>query len=269
LSISTKRGDAFLKQEIAMSIDLAREGLYRFLAAALRDPRDPAAALAGDCASQSLAVAAADLLRREADGQPMRRGLGELPADMLTLTPVVRQMRQESFEDLCAEYDRVFGLITIKECPPYETEFHASSEPFFRSQQMADIAGFYRGFGLALYSPERPDYLPFELEFMAFLLMKKRLAAQAQNVENVEICAAAQTSFFRDHLAWWVPAFATGLRRRAGSGLHAALAQVLAALIPLERQRLGVDTTSIPAQPTIIERPDEDSLSCAGCAAKG
>jgi nitrate reductase assembly molybdenum cofactor insertion protein NarJ len=254
------------RQEMLRSIDLAREGLYRFLAAALRDPRDQVAALARDPESQALAVAAADLLRTEAGGQAIRRGLGELPADLLTLSPML-QMRQDSLDDLGAEYDRVFGLITVKECPPYETEFHVSSEPFFRSQQIADIAGFYRGFGLALKSPERPDYLPFELEFIAFLLMKKRLAVEAQDVDNVEVCAAAEISFFRDHFAWWVPAFATAVRRRAASGRYAHLAEVLAALIPLERQRLGVDTTSVPAQPTVIEQPDEDPLGCAGCAA--
>jgi len=256
-------------QEIAMSIDLAREGIYRFLAAALRDPRDLFAKLVREPDNQSLAIAAAEWLRTEAGDKPIRRGLGELPADLLTLEAAVA-MLQEPFEDLCTEYDRVFGLITIKECPPYETEFHTSAEPFFRSQQMADIAGFYRGFGLDLSksSPERPDYLPLELEFMAFLLMKKRLAKEAQDVEHAEICSAAEVSFFRDHLAWWVPAFATGLRRRAGSGLYAQLAQVLSALIPAERQRLGVDTTSIPVLPTLIEQPDEDSLGCASCAGK-
>jgi len=253
-----------------MSIDLAREGLYRFLAAALRDPRDLGATLARDPDSQCLALAAADMLRTDAATQAMRRGLGELPAEFLTLKAAL-EMLQDSFADHSSEYDRVFGMITRKECPPYETEFHGTSEPFFRSQQMADIAGFYRGFGLGLSacSPERPDYLPLELEFMAFLLMKKRLAGEAHEVDKVEICAAAEASFFGDHLAWWVPAFATGLRRRAGSGLYAHLAEVLAALVPAERQRLGVDTTSIPVQPTLIEQADEDSLGCAGCVAKG
>ena len=127
---------------------------------------------------------------------------------------------------LRAEYDRVFGLVVPKECPPYETEYHPTQETFVRSQQMADIAGFYRAFGIepAQSSPERPDHLALELEFMAFLLTKKRLALAAveldpEAAEQVSICDRAQRDFFRDHLAWWVPSFAAGLRRKAGGRL--------------------------------------------------
>jgi TorA maturation chaperone TorD len=252
---------------MAMLLDLAREGLYRFLAAALRDPREPAAALARDPDCQRQASAAADLLRAEAADRAMRRGLGELPIDMLTLGPAV-EMLQDGLEELGVEYNRVFGLVPSAQCPPYETEYHAASEPFFRSQQLADVAGFYQAFGLvpAQACPERPDYLPLQLEFMAFLLLKKRLANEVNDLDLVDICAKAEVDFFRDHLAWWVPAFTTGLRRRAGSGVYAALAQALAAFLPTERQRLGVDTPTIPVVPTRIERPEEQA-ACSGCPA--
>jgi TorA maturation chaperone TorD len=246
-----------------MSIDLAREGVYRFLAAALRDPRDQSAELARDRDSQCLAVEAADWLRMDVPAQAPRHDLGELPGELLTLQPVVARL-QDGFNDLCSEYDRVFGLATVKECPPYETEYHATSEPFFRAQQMADVAGFYRAFGLdpSRVAPERPDYLPLEMEFMAFLLMKKRLASEAEDSEHVAICAAAEVSFFSEHLAWWVPAFATGLRRRASSGVYAELAQFLGALVPAERHRLGVAATPSTARPAPIERPEEEPQGC-------
>jgi TorA maturation chaperone TorD len=249
-----------------MSIDLMREGAYRFLAAALRDPRDHGAELARDLDNQCLAVEAADWLRTGAAAPAPRLDLGELPVELLALQPVAEGLRG-GFEELCSEYNRVFGLATVKECPPYETEYHATSEPFFRSQQLADVAGFYRAFGLdpSRAAPERPDYLPLELEFMAFLLMKKRLAAEAEDSEHIAICAAAEVSFFRDHLAWWVPAFAASLRRRAGGGLYAQLGQVLAALIPVERQRLGVPATSGPVRASPLERPEELQEGCGEC----
>jgi TorA maturation chaperone TorD len=250
-----------------MSIDLAREGVYRFLAAALRDPRDDGAALARDGDCGRLAMAASDMLRVDAAEHSGKRGFGELPVDLLTLRPAV-EMIKESFDELCNEYDRVFGMVTITESPPYETEFCASSDPFYRSQQMADVAGFYRAFGLepALDSPERPDYLPLQLEFMAFLLMKKRLAAAAGETAQVEICADAERTFFRDHIAWWVPSFATGLRHRAETGLYATLAQVLAAFLPAERYRMGEDTPTIPVMPKASER-NEAQPECEGCPA--
>jgi TorA maturation chaperone TorD len=138
---------------------------------------------------------------------------------------------------------------------------------------MADVAGFYRAFGLepALDTPERPDHVALELEFMAFVLLKKRLARAAADGdpaadENVEVCARVEQSFFREHLAWWVSAFANGLRLRAGDGFYVAVGRALAALVPAERYRLGVDTPSTPARPDRDEPPEERE-ACAGCVA--
>lgn len=246
----------------SVAADLARECLYRFLAGAISDPRTTRWPLVLDLQSRQLASAAAELLREEAEAAPVRLGFGELPPEALTLQGACDSL-PDSVEALQAEYDRVFGLVPARECPPYETEYHATSEPFFQSQQMADVAGFYRAFGLqpTLVLPERPDHLGLELEFMAFLLLKKRLASE--DVEQVRVCEEAERDFFREHLAWWVPSFATGLRRRAAPGVYAALGEVLAAFLPAERRRLGVDTPSAPVQPA-ARRPEEPS-GCAGC----
>jgi TorA maturation chaperone TorD len=165
----------------------------------------------------------------------------------------------------------VFGLVLSRECPPYETEYYPSAEPFFRAQQLADIAGFYRAFGLqtAKATPERPDHLALELEFMAFLLRKERLAwasaeVNAAAMEQAGICAEAQQSFFRDHLAWWVPSFVMGLRRKAERGFYWAVGQILAAFMPSERPRLGVAAPRLPLQPALIERPEEQT-GCSEC----
>ena len=133
---------------------------------------------------------------------------------------------EASPQALRAQYDTVFGLVVPKECPPYETEYYPTQETFGRSQQMADVAGFYQAFGIepAQSSPERPDHLALELEFMAFLLLKRRQAIAATDHdpeagEQASICDRALRDFFRDHLAWWLPAFAAGLRRKAGARL--------------------------------------------------
>jgi len=246
--------------DTATELDLAREALYRFLAAALRDPRSDGAAPVRDPESRRLARAAADRLRGEEPAGGGRRGFGELPPELLTVDPFAAAAG-ESHAELCAEYDRVFGLLGAGDCPPHETEFQPNQEPFFRSQQMADVAGFYRAFGLG--SPERPDSLPLELEFMAFLLTKERLAATAG---EAAVCAEAGRDFFRDHLAWWAPSFATGLRRKAGGGPYAALAQALAAFLPAERRRFGIDTPSLPVRPVPAGRAEEGE-GCAACPA--
>jgi TorA maturation chaperone TorD len=135
---------------------------------------------------------------------------------------------------------------------------------------MADIAGFYRAFGLEPSHawPARPDHVALELEFMAFVLLKKRLAlvgeeGNPEKDEQASICEAAARSFFRDHLAWWLPSFATGLRRKEGHGFYAELGRVLAAFLPVERGRFDVPAPRLPVQVSLEPRPEEE----AGCAA--
>lgn len=243
--------------------NLAREVLYRFLAAALRDPQGPGGELVREPLCRAAAGVAADLLREHAP-VATRLGFGELPPASLDLQSVLSYLERPEAE-WHAEYYRVFGLLPARECQPYETEYHTTEEPFFRAQQMADVAGFYRAFGLepSHAAPERPDYLPLELEFMAFLLLKQRLAVWP---EDRLVCEEAQVAFFRDHLAWWVPSFAVGLRCRAGSGPYAALADVLAALMATERARFDTPPPCFPLATTQPE-PAEEPADCAGCSA--
>src|SRR5262249_508591 len=204
------------------AIDLARETLYRFLAALVRDPRTAGGWGLLDPDSRHFACQAADVVRTEACAKSGRLGFGELSPEVLTLEPVC-VLLEAAPDRLGAEFDRAFGVGTARGGPPFETEYHVNADPFFRAQQMADVAGFYRAFGLQPSQawPERPDHLAFELEFMAFLLLKKRLAAMVADLDpkaaaHAAVCAEAEQSFFRDHLAWWLPAFA---RRRGGTGL--------------------------------------------------
>jgi TorA maturation chaperone TorD len=251
------------------AIDVAREALYRFLASALSDPRSAAAARALNRADQLLAAAAADLLRTEAEADAVPLGFGERPAEDLDLSEAVAGLAV-SDDELAAAYDRAFGLVAARECPPYETEYCPNSEPFFRTQQMADVAGFYAAFGLtgSTTRRERPDMLIRELEFMAHLLLLKRLAEAGDlpdpTSERAVVAADAAGKFFRDHLSWWLPSFARGLAHRAGIGPYAALARVLAAFLPTERGRLGVKAPQAPVRPA--EERTEAAGECAGCA---
>jgi TorA maturation chaperone TorD len=250
---------------------LARECLYRFLAGALSDPYGDRFGLVLEAASQELAGGAADLLRTEVGESATPLGMGELPAAQLDLAALRAELNRP-LEELRAEHDRVFGLVQSRECPPYETEYHSSTEPFFRMQQLADVAGFYRAFGLqtARVAPERADHIALELEFMALLAWKDRRALESGEgpdaAEQAAVCAEAQRTFCSDHLAWWVPSFAMGLRRKAGEGFFMALGSVLAAFVAAERMRFGLPAPRLPLQPALIERPEEQSgcLTCVG-----
>lgn len=254
------------------ALDVARECLYRFLAGAVSDPQSPNWEFILEPDIQHLAHQAAALIQELAKENPQSLGFGELPVRDLDLDEVLAQL-QKPREELREEYDRVFGLVLNRECPPYETEYQPSAESFFRAQQLADIAGFYHAFGLMpnRAAPERPDHLALELEFMAFLLLKKRIAlasmpANACGAEQALLCDDAQRLFFRDHLAWWIPSFTTGLRRKAGSGFYACVARILAAFLPVERAYWGVAAAPVPLPVALIERPEEQSgcMACSG-----
>lgn len=255
----------------ARAVDLARECVYRFLAAVATDPYNPGWERARDHHGHELAVAAMDVLRAQAEQGPIALTFGELGPDALDLRPLVAELKRP-VTDHRREYDRIFGLVLPKECPPYETEYHPPAQTFLRSQQLADIAGFYRAFGVEPggSARERPDHLSLELEFVALLLTKKRLAPDGPSAdpaarEKAEVCDQALREFVRDHLVWWAPAFAAGLRRKAGHGLYHELACVLAALVPAERHLLGIDPPFRAPKPELIEQPEEQS-GCTGCA---
>jgi TorA maturation chaperone TorD len=240
-------------------IDLASELLYRFLAAALSDPRRESNVILRDRLSRKLARQAADLLRSQFASDSIPLGFGESPVDDLDLRAVQRSLPPTD-EELAAEYVRVFGLATCRECPPYETEYQPAEDPFFRAQQMADVAGFYRAFGLqpGADGRERPDFLGLELEFMALLFMKERDAASAG---ARAICLSARQSFFRDHVSWWAPSFALALRRKAEYGFYEAVGRALAALLPIERSRHGIKAPLMPLEANVNDAPG----SCEGC----
>jgi len=173
---------------------------------------------------------------------------------------------------LQAHHREVFGLAGSL-C--YETEFGLPHE-FRQSQELADIAGFYRAFGFRVGAAvrERPDHLATELEFMYLLALKEAYAAENLTGEQVEVCVTAQRRFLEDHLGRWIGPFRRALERLArerlgGDGVdspYLRLARLAEAFVLAEAERLGaaVDRGEHSSlQPT----PFDPDFSCAGCAA--
>ncbi len=169
----------------------------------------------------------------------------------------------DSEEGLNADFERSFGLLVTCPNPPYETEYIGEKLTFQRSQHLADIAGFYRAFGLEPSSdrPERPDHIVLELEFMAFLIGLERQADQAFRLDRVEICRKAQTRFLEEHLAWWVPAFARLLKKENPDGFPSAVGELLRAFMPAERGLLKISPFTGKVEIRDAERPED----CDGC----
>jgi TorA maturation chaperone TorD len=122
-----------------------------------------------------------------------------------------------------------------------------------RTFELADVAGFYRAFGVELRpGTERPDHLGAELEFMQLLAAKEALALGDEgDGERAELCREAARAFLRDHLGRWVKAFADAVEAGAGEPFYRAAARLLASFVAHEVARLDPDG----AAPPPVRRP--------------
>lgn len=247
------------------AVNLAVETLWRFLAAALRDPSKKGTGILRDPASQQMVRDAANFLREEFQAQNEPLGFGELDVEGLDVESLVEWLC-DSARSLEDEHVKAFGLVICTDCPPYETEYLPNEDTFFRTQQMADVAGFYRAFGLQPDPRERPDHISLELEFMAYLLMMERLGSANGTADDtaLDVCQEARAKFLKDHLTPWLTSFAIALESKVQTDLFALVGRCLRALVPIERRRLSVPPPEVPVSVrlTVVQ---EDCDSCAGC----
>lgn len=219
------------------SLALRRSQLYRFLAEAFLYPTED-----WTCDAPLL--------------EPILSAL-HLPDRPLSLRPV-------GLTELQAAHRRAFGL-TGSLC--YETEYGLPHE-YRQSQELADIAGFYRAFGFNVGGAvrERPDHAAAELEFMHILTLKEVYALNNGRIDQAEICVDAQRKFLRDHLARWLGWFQQRLRQAQVAGIYAALIDLTAAFVAAEADRLGAQPE--PRRVSEVRpTPFDPDFSCGACLA--
>lgn len=243
---------------------LARRELWLLVSVAMVDPyrRERLERLSDPDFRQRI-LSAAKLLAQEQAGVELGPGEG----DPRQLAPEALFAAFDAERDtLETTYRRLFGLTVISTaCPPCEIEYEPNADVAFRSQQLADVAGFYQAFGLQVASraEERLDHIVVEAEFLYLLLAKEAAARQAGNREGTEVCEDARRKFFQEHVGWWLPVFSRVLARTAGSGYYRELADFMAALSALERTSLQLP----PFPARTIPRPSKDEApgACLQC----
>jgi DMSO reductase family type II enzyme chaperone len=165
------------------------------------------------------------------------------------------------------EYVRTFGHSVPKEFPPFETEF-TSAQTFRQTADLADIAGFYRAFGVRVVPElgERLDALEVELEFLHLLAMKEAHALARGEAEHASVVAAATRKFLSEHVGRWVPSFAKRLTAKGRSPLYRALADALGAWIRQDLETLGVRSPQPVDEPALLTAPDWNAEADAALA---
>jgi TorA maturation chaperone TorD len=139
------------------------------------------------------------------------------------------------------EFEQLFGHVTRGPVPPYETEY-GEEEIFQQSQELADLAAFYRAFGLRVAPErhERPDHARCECEFAGFLCLKEAYALERGESEMLHRTRSARRAFLRDHLGRFGRAFGLRLASEARTGFYAAVGRSLARLVTADCAREGV-----------------------------
>jgi len=240
------------------AVALARSAVYRFLSLAFSPPLEDLIALRAEGAALARAL---DVLRDAGDGG--------VPAEDL-----LRVLQDADGPALGEDYHLVFGHQASADCPLYETPYLAAGV-FQQAQQLADIAGFYRAFGLeaAEEAGERVDHISLETEFMGALAYREAYARVHHGPAEVALLREAQRAFLRDHLVRWVPLLARLVGRRT-DGFYLHLTHLAAAWVAREAEALGLppaDAAGIAIPEPGIALPAEDAQvqSAAACTEEG
>lgn len=142
-------------------------------------------------------------------------------------------------EELEASHVRVFTLSCSPDVPTFETAF-LSNDPIQQTMRMADIAGFYRAWGVDPAEPGwRPDDISVELEFMGYLCRKQVHAAEHMGAPRVAQARKAQRTFLQEHLGRWGAPLGRRISSRAmAEPFYFAVGDALSEWLDLECERL-------------------------------
>ncbi len=145
------------------------------------------------------------------------------------------------------------ALFVRGEVPPYETS-HMPPSMAGHLGEMADIAGFYKAFGVEAQG-ERPDHLLPELEFLTFLCFKYAEAVAASEEEAVRTCENALAAFLEEHVGTWLGTFSRKLASERPGHPYLPLVEALRAFVSWVCESLGLQPRSVesvgPAGPDL------------------
>jgi len=172
----------------------ARQGLYRFIGAALLPPERERLEL--------LASSFGILDEYDLDKYPYfiawRNFVGVLESDV-------------SPEDLGIEYVRLFG-VGFRGTPaiPTESDYRAPNRDGVVASFIASLQAEYRSMGLtSLGSAEAPDHIATELEVMSYLCGVEADARESGQETLAKDTLEVESRFVRRHLGVWIPMFAS------------------------------------------------------------
>jgi TorA maturation chaperone TorD len=143
--------------------------------------------------------------------------------------------------ELIASHVRLFGHSLRGRVCPYEIEY-GKREPLLQAQELSDVSGFYRAFGLepSTRVTERWDHVAVELEFVELLSMKEAYALETHQEEMFELTRHALKRFVREHIGFFGIALGASLQEHDPDGFYGGVGRLLASFLTAVSAELGV-----------------------------
>jgi DMSO reductase family type II enzyme chaperone len=241
-----------LKRRRAVERSLAKSRAFGLLARAMRYPdQELFTALRNGRWAAELAEAAraAGLRPPEAFFAALRRVTESLPGGL---------------EGLQSQHNALYSSGSV--CPQQESDYVAG-HAFQKTDVMADVAGFYRAFGLRISRAQRelPDFIGSELEFLHALGWKEAQALQNGDPEAAEVCRLAHKEFLAEHLGVWISAFHAQMKASPAGKFYVLLARLAEELVaaqgvPPRFTPLATARTTVTPDPATAKACDESCL---------
>lgn len=247
----------------AIDQSYCRAAIYSALALGFQPPSEETLARLMTPQSQASLSSAATML------------YGDTAGEIVSAIDALPRWQPPASDDLAARYRQLFGHSARGEVSPYETEY-GTEALFQQPQELGDLMGFYRAFGLTVkqQSHERPDHISCECEFMMFLALKEAYALEHHDPEMAHETRRAEQLFLRDRLGRFLPAFAVQVERAAGDGFYGRLGELCRRFVGAEAKRLQVTLGAAnlglrPADDNQIPMACGNAADCAALAGTG
>lgn len=151
----------------------------------------------------------------------------------------LEQVDASDLEALKNDYAGLFRVASLDgpTIPPFESVF-ASFDGADRGEITARLSLEYSAAGLSL-SPEEaaePDDITVELEFMAYLCLQEAQAWESGRESQARRHLHRECTFLEEHLGWWVPELARGIRTFVPDSFYEAVTGTVAAFVGHDRE---------------------------------
>ncbi|GJQ58161.1 MAG: hypothetical protein D8M57_07620 [Candidatus Scalindua sp. AMX11] len=200
-----------------------------------------------------------------------KSGDGELSE---TFRMLRENLQNTDCETLAQGFRSTFGSSTVAmDCPPFEMYF-SGSHIWQQTQDLADISGFYKAYGLEIAegdSTSRWDHIAVELEFMHFITYKLAYAIENDHgKDDFDLCLAGKKKFLMAHIGRWINAFSITTSKKSPVEFYRHVAKLANTFIHIEMEKLEIDTEEVDAshgnEPDYMQRLEGKSASaCDSC----